>query len=719
MKIKFILLTVLFFTSMVYAESINKRSYYVSVSGSDNNDGSINSPFATIEKARDAVRGEKRDAFSSAYTIYLREGIYHINKTIEFDERDASKNNTPTVIKAYNDEVVRISGGVKISPEWIGKVTDATISEKFITRAKDRILQIDYSELNIDEGEIVPRGFGRPVSVVQMELFGKDKAYFLARYPNSGFERITGVINKGAVPAEGDLSGRSGTIEYTSQRIDRWSCAEDAWICGYFGYGFADDAVAVKSIDVKRNRITTKQPAFYGFSSGEQYHVFYGFNMIEELEAPGEYYVDKRNKKIYFIPYDNDDFADLSLSVIEVPLVAVENSSNIYFENIYFECTRGMGVYVEGGNDIYFTSCTFRNIGTAAICFGKGVKTYTNFKGERVDEPAGRTIGNLKSYMYRHSTWNRNCGKNHVVDNCEIYNTGAGGIILGGGDRITLERGNNRVTNCLIRSTNRWEKTYRAGIGIDGVGNVIDHNEISGCTGPAIHLNGNDHLIEYNVIGDAATEGEDMGGLYYGRNPSERGNILRYNYFHHIGNGNAKKAGVYHDDGACGMKVYGNIFYKSGDFAVEIGGGSDISYYNNIFIDIPVAYFVDNRLQNWGKEEFIGEKGIYRERLSAVSIDKLPYSDAYPELAKYWTDNPGFPQRNLVEQNVFYNIPQLIEGSKDWVKFQNNFITNDDPGFISAGKMDFRLRKDSEIFKILPGFRDIPFEQMGRQKRKF
>jgi len=713
MKLKrYTVVILLLFIGFIYAGGVEQKSFYVSTTGSDNNDGSINSPFATIEKARDVIRAEKKNSALTAYTVYLREGIYHISKTIEFDDRDAARDEAPTIIKAYDSETVRISGGISIKPEWIGKVADTTVSERFITRAKDKILQIDYSSFNTNEGEIVPRGFGRPVSVIQMELFAKDKAYFLARYPNSGFEHIVKVINKGSVPSGGDLSGKGGTIEYTAPRIDRWSMAEDAWIGGYFGYGFADDAVAVKKVDGKRNRITTKQPTFYGFSSGEQFHGFYGFNMIEELEAPGEYYVDKKNKKIYFIPYDENDLNDLSLSVIEEPLAAVENTSDIYFENITFECTRGMGVYVEGGSDIHFTSCTFRNIGTAALCFGKGVKTYTNFRGETVTELTSRALSTF------HAPDGRNCGKDHVVDNCEIYNTGSGGIFMGGGSRLTLERGNNRITNCIIHNVNRWNKTYSPGVLIDGVGNVIDHTEISDCAGPGVLLNGNDHIIEYNIISNVSTEGEDMGGFYYGRNPSERGNILRYNYFHHIGNGgvSAKKAGVYHDDGACGMKVYGNIFYKAGDFAVELGGGSDINYTNNIFIDVPIAFFVDNRLQNWGKE-FISDSGIYRERLNAVNIDKLPYSDAYPDLAKYWTDSLGVPKRNNADLNIFYNVPQLIEGSKSWLKFANNLITNIDPGFVSAGKMDFRLKKDSEVFTALPGFQNIPFEKIGRQAK--
>jgi hypothetical protein len=695
----------------VYAVENGHKEFYISPSGSDKNNGSINSPFATIEKARDIIREDKLKYPETSYTVYLREGIYSIFKTIKFDKRDIAKDDLPIIFCAYKNENVRISGGIQIPKDRIGKVTDTTISNRFITRVKDNILQIDYSGLNINEGKILPHGFGRPITNSQMELFGTERAYFLGRWPNSGYTPYKNVTDKGSRLCDGDTSNRGGTFEYEAKRIERWKNAEEPWIAGFFCYGFADDAVPVKNVDPDKKQITTAEATYYGFSAGEKFNSLCGFNMLEEIDIPGEYFVDKKNERIYFFQYDGEDFSDLSLSLIEEPLIAIENSSNIYFENIIFECTRGMGIYVEGGSDIHFSSCTFKNIGTVAICFGKGVDEKGN--------PASRKLGDFKGYLYNNQTWDRNCGKDHLIDNCEIYNTGAGGIILGGGNRITLDKGNNRVTNCSIHNFNRYEKTYRGGINVDGVGNVIDHNEIFDCPGVAIHLNGNDHLIEYNIIHDAVTDGHDMGAIYYGRNPSEQGNVVRYNYFHHNGNKDGMIMSVYHDDGACGMTVYGNVFYKPGTIAVMIGGGNDNVYRNNIFIDVPLVFHIDNRMQNWGKDEFLSENGVYHKRLSEVGIDRLPYSDAYPNLANYWTDNLGFPKRNIIENNLFVSIGQIQNGSLGWLNVGKNYITNTDPGFENYAKMNFKLRKDSDVFSALPDFENVPFEKMGRQKRNF
>jgi len=72
----------------VYAWNNGHKEYYISPSGSDKNNGSINSPFATIEKARNLIREDKQKFPETSYTVYFREGIYSISKTMEFDKRD-------------------------------------------------------------------------------------------------------------------------------------------------------------------------------------------------------------------------------------------------------------------------------------------------------------------------------------------------------------------------------------------------------------------------------------------------------------------------------------------------------------------------------------------------------------------------------------------------------------------------------------------------------
>jgi hypothetical protein len=174
---------------------------------------------------------------------------------------------------------------------------------------------------------------------------------------------------------------------------------------------------------------------------------------------------------------------------------------------------------------------------------------------------------------------------------------------------------------------------------------------------------------------------------------------------------------VYHDDGACGMEVTGNIFYKAGSRTVMIGGGQDNVYRNNIFIDCPLAFHLDNRQQGWAKGS-LDKGGIFETRLKAVNYNHPPYSTAYPELEKYFENSPALPQRNFLENNVFVNVKMIHNGSPAWSYIGKCYIACGDPGFVDAGKMNFELKPSSEIFKLLPGFKSVSFNSIGPQNDK-
>lgn len=117
----------------------------------------------------------------------------------------------------------------------------------------------------------------------------------------------------------------------------------------------------------------------------------------------------------------------------------------------------------------------------------------------------------------------------------------------------------------------------------------------------------------------------------------------------------------------------------------------------------------------------IAPGGIIEQRLNEIAFDQPPYSTSYPELAKYWEENPSFPKRNLVDRNLFVNIGKTIlkvgdraNADKQFLDFtSNNFITSDDPGFIDKNKMNFKLTESSVVFEKIEGFEAIPFEKIG------
>lgn len=97
----------------------------------------------------------------------------------------------------------------------------------------------------------------------------------------------------------------------------------------------------------------------------------------------------------------------------------------------------------------------------------------------------------------------------------------------------------------------------------------------------AILFHGNNHVIEYCKITNVCKEVNDQAAIYYGRDPSEQGNIIRYCYFYKLSPRHLVTA-TYHDDGACGSEVYGNIYHNAGAWPVLIGGGHYNHYHHNV-----------------------------------------------------------------------------------------------------------------------------------------
>lgn len=711
-----LLIAGVFFICSVNAQSIKS---FVAPNGSDKTGkGSLDKPFASLERARDEIRQlKKAGKAANSFQVNLRGGTYFRDHTFVLNEEDAGTEDYPVIYSAFKDENVTIHGGISIPVEKAKKITNKKILERIPVSARDKVQQVNLKSLGIrDYGNLRPRGFGRPYQPAPLELFCNNEAMKLSRWPNDSLVRIGKVLDTGSIPRNGDYSDRGGKFTYDITRPERWKDAKEIWISGFFRYGYADDAVRVANIDLIDKTITTGQATMYGFDGGREFQRWYAYNLLEEIDQPGEYFIDREQGILYFFPPEGK-LNSIDLSVLEAPMVTIENGSNIQFRNITFECSRGIGMYIERGKNNTVESCVFRNLGEVAVSIGKGILPFKDLKHAGTGTPASGVLGSILSHIYDNTTFNREAGTGHLITGCHIYNTGTGGISLGGGDRLTLEKGNNRVENCRIHDFNRLDRSYKVGINIDGVGNVIRNCEIYNCPGSAILLHGNDHLIELNIIHHAVIDGDDMGAIYYGRDPSERGNKVRNNFFHHIGNEHGMIMAVYHDDGACGMEVTGNVFYKAGSRTVMIGGGQDNVYRNNIFIDCPLAFHLDNRQQGWAKGN-LEKGGIFEQRLNAVNFKQAPYSTAYPQLLNYFENSPALPQRNFIEYNVFVNIKMIHNGSPEWSYIGKNYIACSDPGFVDAGKMNFELKPSSEVFKLLPDFKAIPFSKIGLQSLK-
>lgn len=367
---------------------------------------------------------------------------------------------------------------------------------------------------------------------------------------------------------------------YQEERPSSWKSVENMWISGYFAHGYADDMICVESIDTIHKMIHTGQHTVYGFMTGAPWRQWFALNLLEELDGPGEYVIDAGRGKMYVYPLAGK-MENWSVSLLEGPLLAIEHCKDVKVQGITFEYGRHIGVYMENTHRALIKNCIIRNMGGVGVSIGKGTLKAGNQRGhESGGNPASRVVGDLMGTVYQNILFNREGGTENGVVDCHIYNVGAGGISLGGGDRASLTPAGNYVENCRIHDYNRIEKSYRPGIWMDGVGNRISKCDIYDAPSMAILFHGNNHVIELCDITNVCSEVDDQGAVYYGRDPSEQGNVIRYCYFHELSPRHRVTA-TYHDDGACGAEVYGNIYHKAGSLPVLIGGGHNNHYRHN------------------------------------------------------------------------------------------------------------------------------------------
>ncbi len=679
------------------------QEIFVSIDGDDYASGSISTPLASIEKALKVVVHEKRE--KEPITIYLREGIYPIQKSINLN-----KNHSNISIKAYHGEKVSFFGGVSIPVTQIQK--EELPATEFVN--KREVYKVDLNKCGItDYGKIRNVGFARPFGSSWGEVFVNGKALHLSRWPNNEMIHTGKVLDEGSIPRNDDFSKRGGVFEYESDRVSSWKKTSDIWISGYFKWGYADDAVQIATIDTKKKTITTAQPTLYGFASGEHFRRWYAFNVFEELDEDGEFYIDREQGILYFISSEKE-VETLEFSMLEDPFFQIENVSNILIEGINFEYSRGLGIAMCNTENVTINNCTFSNLGSLGVTIGKGIEPFADYRHAGDGIPKAGIVGSLQQHLYANATFDRQGGRNNKIINSEFYQLGAGGVSLGGGNRKTLTPGNNTIENCVFHDLNRIEKSYRPAVHLTGVGNKIIHSEIYNTPSMAMLMHGNNHLIEYNYIHDVVLDADDQGALYYGRDPSERGTIIRCNYFENIPD-TFRTCAIYNDDGACGLIVDSNVFYKAGYWNVLLGGGSDNVYTNNIFIGTKHGIHVDNRMQNWSKG-LLDKGGLIEKRLNDVNFLKPPYSTQYPALVNYW-NNAALPTGNLVENNVFYKVEKLIAGKKEWLDYSEfNWETNINLKFTDFENRNFFLDLKSEVFKKLPNFKEIPFHKIGLYK---
>ena len=478
------------------------QTIHVAVSGDDANPGTGRKPVATLERARDLARRSRPSV------VLLHEGLYSRAATFELGPADAG-----TTYRAAAGERVRIIGGQRLA--GFSRVTDPAVLRRLSPAARRAVRQVSLRENGIrDFGRMQSRGFSRPSVPSHMELFYDGKPMTLARWPNEGEDLKIAGIPEGAGVNDGHgqtMGVLKAGFSYASDRPRRWKADDDIWVHGYWAWDWANSYERVKRLERRGPLIKTCPPhGSYGFRAGQR---FYFLNVLEELDQPGECYVDRQAGILYFWPpTPTAGMARPWCRSWPSPDPSERRTARDRSRTDAGVHPRANGVDMRGG-------C--RVTGSA----GASSAEHGQLRGADRGRGGPRGHGTARSTTPGTAAWR-----------CPV---------------ATAARSNRGGTACvqlpLLPAGAVVEVLLPVGAGArrGEPGVAQPHPRPSALP---VLFDGNEHVIEFNEIHHVCMETGDVGAIYTGRDWTYRGNVVRHNCIHHTGGVGMGSMGIYLDD---------------------------------------------------------------------------------------------------------------------------------------------------------------------------
>ncbi len=527
---------------------------HVAVDGNDAFDGSPARPFATLQCARNAVR-ELGGAASlgESVTVYIHGGTYTLTEPLMLQAEDSGQPDRPVTYCACVGERVRLVGGPLVPRFSI---------------LHDGIWKADAQGLALGDAcrVLVCRGHRQP----------------LARYPNwdphdanggawtyVAGERIDKYADAPGFEAfykahpdldywQRNVPALKRTLHMLPGDLRQWRHPADGEVSIFPRFNWWHYLLPIESLDRKGRVLNLGAGSFYEIRPGDRYFVR---NLLEELDAPGEWFYDRREQVLYFWPPDSGEPSEVYVAASKNMLV-LNDCAHLVVRGLTLGCCNGSAVILNGCHDCQIIGNTIQNTG--------------DYEGSGVEVDGGH--------------------RNSIIGN-DIHHCGSHGICLGGGDVERLVLGENRAENNYIHHVGRVGR-YGRGIELTGAGNLVRHNLIHDIPQAGINMWGCHHVIEYNHLHHTCLEGEDTGAISGGAIDwlSWQGAIIRYNFIHDtMGYGYDEQQGkwrspyftwaLYPDWAASGVQIVGNILVRAPRGLLHLHSGRDNVIENNILVD--------------------------------------------------------------------------------------------------------------------------------------
>ena len=709
------------------ARGYAEREFYVSADTAAGGDGSRHQPFQTLTQARDGIRTARQAGTlksGEAVTVNVESGVFRLSGSFELTAKDSGTAEAPVVYRARASGQARVWGGVALEAASFKPVTEASVRSRLDAAVRDKVLVCDLSAKVAGDFPNFKTSFhGVPAAPW---LFVNHQPMTLARWPNltatnGGWAGFSKAVDTGLPKADAAdpalRKAHPGSFLFDDPRPSRWNLSEGVWLLGYWTHDWSDEVIRVASYDAEKKVIALAAPHNYGINGGTwgaAQRRFFAMNALEELDAPGEWYLDRARKLLYFYPEADLRSAEIVLATLTEPLVKANGAKHVKLQGFAFEYGHADGISAQNAEQFEIAGCVVANLAGGGISLN---------------------------------------GSANAVRSCDLFNLGKSGISLSGGDRKTLTPGRSLAENNHVHHYGLFQRTYAPGIGVQGCGQIVRQNSIHDAPHNAVLYGGNEHLLELNEVYRVVMETGDAGAFYTGRDWTSQGNILRHNYIHDLGGGDAKHVntmGMYFDDCDCGDTVVGNVFLRAGR-AIMIGGGRDNPVLNNLVVACPIGLHIDSRGMTWKQWNNPSDPSwCLEDKAKRFNYTEPPWSTKYPRLAAIMQEEPRQPLGNAVRRNVFVdctkqvcdfdgNVKKLLDkldiaenlavnttgatnGLAQAVPYQgftNLSGTQEKPVDLPRADLlarDSFTRWQAWLQKELPSFEPIPFEKIGLQK---
>lgn len=681
---------------------------HVSPSGDDHADGTENSPLATMAGGA-AMAREKKDGVHPVEIVF-HEGTYVVDETVYLTAEDSGSEGAEIIYRAADGESVHFTGARRLDTDTFQPVPD-DIKARLPENAADKVVMMKLDD-SLKPVIDMTNGLQLGHSPVIPGIYLNDVRQDLARWPNEEYlpipamdamdwpqlektpaEPLTAAElaqdqskpdNHGglgrylpeehwdcSIPNCGYKDHVGAVFSYNQPNPDNWAEAENAYVVGYLRNEFWSEWAKLGYVDTQNKKIHLADRTQYGvYDTGKWYIT----NLLEEIDLPGEWYVDRDTMMLYYYPpRDLSMEADtFELAVLKGDFVHLSGAQHVRFVGLTFEKNvdtnnggnfkyESSGIYAENTKNLRILDCTFKNIAKNAVW---------------VQDSSDVVIdGNNMAYIGLSGIVIKDCG--------DRENLVSGEVVIAG---------NHIYSASLDDESSQYQPINIRG----GVGALVEHNLVHRTPAGSLYYSGNENIIRYNEFYNAMREASDGGIIYAGRNWTEYGTVVEYNYLHHFGSklwadGYSPNA-MFWDDLHSGNLFRYNIVYaaqKLNTAGIKIGGGRNNAAYGNTFVDMNHGVLAEDRTSR---------------SPDGSSFKDLTAEQAYQTLLNGYTDEYGTFYPPFAKDSIlFQKYPQMLQtiedidtkGNKDF-PIGNEIINN---LFVDVNGNEYQLAMDSLVVR--------------------